>query len=190
MNAQEAAALCRFTKSCCPAQKFDEYSPDAWHLILDDIDFGPAKDAIVALSKAQVFIAPAEIRSEVSRHYREATVSLNHIIPPQELADLPAREHAWVRELRRAFVNGATERQAVVAANASQGIAPEPEPLAITSGPAAVAQLKGRMVEEATRLALVKNLATQERAEKAERFRAMKAKRAESEQALRDEAVK
>lgn len=30
MEAREAIMLCRYVQALCPAQKFDQYTPDAW----------------------------------------------------------------------------------------------------------------------------------------------------------------
>src|SRR6266487_3205722 len=55
----EAVALCRFTSACCPAQKFDEYTPDAWGLILADVRFEDAKAAVVEIKKNSTWVDPS-----------------------------------------------------------------------------------------------------------------------------------
>ena len=122
MNALEAAVLCRFVKACCPQQKFDELTPDAWGLLLADVTLADAKAAVIAVAKRQPWVAPAEILAEIHRSHRGLTLLLSHIIPPYELADLPLRENAWKRSLRAAVLDGHSENAAIQIANASQFI--------------------------------------------------------------------
>ena len=176
MNATEAAVLCRFVKACCPQQKFDELTPDAWALLLSDVTLVDAKEAAITVAKRQPWVSPAEILAEVYRSHRGAAFSLGHIIPPRELADLPHRENAWKRTLRAAVVDGCDEARAIQVANASQGITPDDEPLALTAGET-IAKMKAFSIETAN----AKSLAFQEdehmRATKAEQFRVAKAAR-------------
>jgi len=67
MTPTEALVLCRLTKGMCPQQAIDEFTPDAWHLLLEDARFEDAKAALVNLARRQPFVAPAEILTEVKR---------------------------------------------------------------------------------------------------------------------------
>lgn len=67
MNEQETAALIRMVKALCPAQKFDEYTPDAWLLVLDDVPIDAAVAALKPLARTCRFIAPADIADEIKR---------------------------------------------------------------------------------------------------------------------------
>ena len=110
MNAQEAAALCRFAKSCAPQQRFDEYTPDAWYLQLDDIDFADAKQAVVSVTREQPFVSAAEIRQHVRA--RRESIDLRQIPatdPPSALADHPQAEQQWILTYKRAIADGADE---------------------------------------------------------------------------------
>lgn len=49
MNGAEVLQLCRLVKACCPSQAFDEYSVDAWALILGSYDYADAKAAVAEL---------------------------------------------------------------------------------------------------------------------------------------------
>jgi hypothetical protein len=49
MTPAETFILVRAVQGACPQQKIDEYTPDMWHQLLDDIDFKDAQAAIVAL---------------------------------------------------------------------------------------------------------------------------------------------
>jgi len=67
MNEIELAKLLRFVHALCPAQKFDEYTPDAWELVLGDIPFDDARAALKTLGQQLRFIAPSDIAQEVRR---------------------------------------------------------------------------------------------------------------------------
>jgi hypothetical protein len=49
----------------------DEYTPDAWFDLLEDLPFDIAKAAVVRLAKRQPWVAPAEIRAEANELWRE-----------------------------------------------------------------------------------------------------------------------
>ncbi len=68
MNSQEATALCRLVKAACPAQKFDEYTPDVWAPMLANVDFDAAQKAVVEIGKRQPWISPSDIIAEVRNH--------------------------------------------------------------------------------------------------------------------------
>lgn len=67
MNEMEIAQVLGFVRALCPAQKLDEFTPDAWELVLDGIDFDDAKAALKTLGQQLRFIAPADIAGEVRR---------------------------------------------------------------------------------------------------------------------------
>lgn len=67
MTELELAKLLRFVHALCPAQKFDEYTPDAWELVLGDVPFDDARDALKTLGQKLRFIAPSDIAQEVRR---------------------------------------------------------------------------------------------------------------------------
>lgn len=67
MNSQEAAVLCRYVRALCPQQKFDEYTPDAWHDVLHSYLLDEARAAAATLATRQAFIAPGEIATEIKR---------------------------------------------------------------------------------------------------------------------------
>ncbi|WP_393075144.1 hypothetical protein [Streptomyces sp. LN704] len=68
MNSQEAAVLCRYVRALCPQQKFDEYTPDAWHDILRNYLLDEARPAAATLASRQAFVAPGEIATEIRRN--------------------------------------------------------------------------------------------------------------------------
>lgn len=74
MNEQEIAQIIGFVHALCPAQKMDEYTPDAWELVLEDIAFADARAALKTLGLQLRFIAPADIAGEV-RKIRTARIA-------------------------------------------------------------------------------------------------------------------
>lgn len=94
MNQQETAALIRMVKALCPAQRFDEYTPDAWLLVLDDIPADAAVNALKPLARTQRFIAPADIAEHIRREraQRPDTAGIDEAtaVPDADPDDVPA----------------------------------------------------------------------------------------------------
>lgn len=67
MTPRETVVLCRYVKACCPQQQVDEYTPDAWHDLLGDLELADCREAVKTIASRQPFVAPAEIRAEVRR---------------------------------------------------------------------------------------------------------------------------
>lgn len=112
MNGQEAAALCRYTKACCPQQKFDEWTPDAWHDLLGDIDVDAAQRAVRAVAKRQPFVSPSEIRGEVTRERNRLSMELGAMQPPAHIEAIEDPEEfdrayrAWLNDAREMLASG------------------------------------------------------------------------------------
>ena len=100
MNRQETVALTRYVKACCPQQAIDEYTPDAWHDLLGDLDLDACRQAAARVARRQPFVAPAEIRAEVrsERQQRLAICRSDTFMPHGETADNTA---AYLREVRQ-----------------------------------------------------------------------------------------
>lgn len=100
MNRQEAVALTRYVKACCPQQAIDEYTPDAWHDLLGDLDLGACRQAAACVARRQPFVSPAEIRAEVrsERQQRLASCRSDTFMPHGETADNVAE---YLREVRQ-----------------------------------------------------------------------------------------
>ena len=107
MTPQEAVALCRFTAACCPAQKFDEYTPDAWGLLLADVRFVDAKEAVVAVARKSPWCSPAEILAEVRKVRAKRIAEHGEIVPPADLDPDNVPEYvSWLRAAREAIGDG------------------------------------------------------------------------------------
>lgn len=76
MTSTEAAILCRYVAACCPQQKFDEYTPDAWFDLLGDLPFDMCKAAAREVAKRQPFVSPSEIRIAVAQQRRVVRAAL------------------------------------------------------------------------------------------------------------------
>lgn len=108
MNRQEAVALTRYVKACCPRQAIDEYTPDAWHDLLGDLDLDACRQAVTRVARRQPFVAPAEIRAEVrtERERRLAAVSSDKLLPAGDVADDAGAYLQQVRERVKVVADG------------------------------------------------------------------------------------
>lgn len=101
MTPTEAVLLTRYVEACCPQQRFDEYTPDAWFDLLGDLDFDDCKEAAKSVARRQPFVAPAEIRAQV-REMREERIALAPLPPPD-----PEVPEAQYRDALKAIVRRA-----------------------------------------------------------------------------------
>jgi hypothetical protein len=95
MNSQQAAILCRYVRALCPQQKFDEYTPDAWHDVLRNYLLEEARTAAATLAGKQAFVAPGEIATEIRRMHADR---LGRHTDPTPNAD-PDDVHAYKAEI-------------------------------------------------------------------------------------------
>jgi hypothetical protein len=85
VNASETLALLRYVTACCPAQKVDEYTPEAWTDLLGDLRYADAKEAV------------RRIRADrIARH--------PHVDPPGNLTEIEYR--SWLRDTQQAIADG------------------------------------------------------------------------------------
>ena len=103
MNNQEATALCRYVRALCPQQKFDEYTPDAWHDVLGQHRLEDARQAAANIAGRQPFVSPGEIVTEI-RRIRDARIgdTLPAYLPPADDetgAEYVARRRAQLRAI-------------------------------------------------------------------------------------------
>jgi hypothetical protein len=107
MTPREAFELCRFTAACCPAQKFDEYTPDAWGLILTDVRFVDAKEAVVAIKKSSTWVDPSDIIREVRKMRAKRIDEYGPITPPADLdPDDTIAYRDWWKGVQQAIADG------------------------------------------------------------------------------------
>lgn len=104
MNRADAIKLCRYVHAATPGQRLDEYTPQAWADILEDLPcgFDDARAAVVAIKRRQVFVDCSDIIAEV-RHMQDDRLARNPVqAPPAELLDDPrAYAEYLARETRR-----------------------------------------------------------------------------------------
>jgi len=103
VNALELARIISGVKNLCPAQKWEEGTPDMWEKVLAGTNFTDAKDAVVELGKHQSFIAPGEIREKALR-LRQDRVA--HVPMPVPNHTPGVSEGDEIRAIERAIGNG------------------------------------------------------------------------------------
>ncbi|ASU81535.1 hypothetical protein CDO52_00890 [Nocardiopsis gilva YIM 90087] len=91
MTREQAVVLCRYVRACCPQQKIDDYTPNAWHDLIGDLDFDDCHEAVKTIARRQPFIAPAEIRAEVRRIRDDRLRDADRVLPA---ADPDARDYS------------------------------------------------------------------------------------------------
>ena len=134
MTPQEIAVLGRYVKALCPAQKFDEYTPDAWLMVLGGLEFADCQEVLPRIAQGRPFIAPSDIAAAV-KELRVSRLSAANVIyephPEESVTDFLAR----ARGITRAAAGGQ--------------IAPSRPTLALPAGGAAFAPPEiGRIVSE------------------------------------------
>jgi len=122
MNRQETVALTRIVAAACPQQAIDDYTPDAWYELLDDLTFADCREAVRVIGRRQPFMAPAEIRAEVRRIRNDRIARTVLPAPPPELTDDPAA----YREALAANIQAAADGELPAAADGPKMIGPPP----------------------------------------------------------------
>lgn len=101
MNHTETLKLCRYIQALCPAQKIDQYTPDAWNDILNNITYDEAKTAIHTIAttddKRQLIIDPRMIYNQVKkqRQHRIETTTPN---PDNRPPTNPTEYCKWLKQ--------------------------------------------------------------------------------------------
>ena len=108
MSPEETIALCRLVKAVCPSQALDQYTPDAWALILRHIDYNDAKQAVID-------IASQPLEPGKSRYIEPGTNTVRYprIVPKDDttaaflkkrtLTNLYNQHPAWLVNAHRAL---------------------------------------------------------------------------------------
>lgn len=101
MNPIEAVALTRYVKALCPQQKFDEFTPDAWHDVLAPWPLDEARAAAAGVAGRQPFVSPAEIIGEIRRQRGNRAADFQGPGLPAEIPDAdPDDVPAYLAALR------------------------------------------------------------------------------------------
>lgn len=109
MNRTEAAQLCRLVKTVCPSQAFDEFSPEAWTLVLGGYDYDDAKAAVVAIASTpnegrSTYIEPGHIIAGIRRIRSKRLEATPLPTPPDGLTVAESVE--WQRRTRDQIAAG------------------------------------------------------------------------------------
>lgn len=125
MNPNETLQICRMVKSLCPSQAMDQYTPDAWAVVLASCGFSDAKQAIGNLAAMPLepgksrYIEPGHIIGEVQR-IRAKRLELTPF--PEPPAGLDGQQYtAWKREVRDQIAAGTYQPEPTGAIEASPG---------------------------------------------------------------------
>jgi hypothetical protein len=103
VNPLELAKIISGVKALCPAQKWEEATPDMWELVLGELNYADAKAAIVSLGRHQTFIAPGEVFTEVKR-IRADRVGRAPMPCPNDVPGVSAGDE--IRAIQRAMADG------------------------------------------------------------------------------------
>ena len=111
MSPEETIALCRLVKAICPSQALDQYTPDAWALILRHIDYNDAKQAVIDIASRPLepgksrYIEPGHIIAQVKRIRAQRLADHGPLIPPPGL-DGTTEYLAWIRQASAVVASG------------------------------------------------------------------------------------
>ena len=103
----EAAALCRYLQACCPQQKFDQFTSDAWFDLLADMPFGLAKLAAQRVASRQPFVSPSEIIATAKAMRKAVAPHITRLLDDIEGAAPSDPDTNWI-----AWCRGRRERVA------------------------------------------------------------------------------
>jgi hypothetical protein len=104
----ETVVLARYVRALCPQQKFDEYTPDAWHDVLADFRLADARAAAAAVARRQPFVSPAEIIAEITQIRSDRATDFQGPGLPAEVPDAdPDDVQAYLAALRGQRVRAA-----------------------------------------------------------------------------------
>lgn len=119
--------LVRLVKAACPSQLLDQYTPDAWHFMLDDIDYADAKAAVRHLGRLDLepgkarYIEPGHVIAQVRRIRGKRIEEYGPIDPPSGLDS--GAYLRWLRDTSDAIASGRMPERPALAANPERGTA-------------------------------------------------------------------
>lgn len=112
MNAAESLRICRLAKALSPAQAVDEYTPDAWAIVLASVRYIDAEQALMELGGEQEWIHVSHIKKRVKRiRDQRSTAFGTPTDPPPEASADPEVYHRWYAETVRAVRDGDLTRE-------------------------------------------------------------------------------
>lgn len=112
MTPDETVVLARYVRALCPQQKFDEYTPDAWHDVLGDFALADARSAAAAVARKQPFVSPAEIIDEIRKQRDERAADFQGPGLSAEVPDAdPDDWRAYMTALREQRTRAADGRE-------------------------------------------------------------------------------
>lgn len=100
MTDEEVIALSKYVAALCPAQRFNEFTPDAWIDVLAPYAAVDARAAVVAVARRQPFVSPAEIIAEITRIRGDRIAAANLVYdgdPNESALDSPRSLRALVQ---------------------------------------------------------------------------------------------
>lgn len=106
MGPDELEQITRGIKALCPAQKWDEYTPDLWLGVLQRVRYADATVALERLAARQPWIGPSDIVREVSaiRGGRLERV----LVEPNDVPGVSSCDEE--RALRKAIADGTMDQ--------------------------------------------------------------------------------
>jgi hypothetical protein len=111
VSPDEALRICRLAKALSPAQAVDEYTPEAWALVLRDVRYSDAEAALVELGGEREWIHVSHIKARVRRIRDERMRTFGTIPdPPDEVCADAERYHHWYADTVRAIRDGSVTR--------------------------------------------------------------------------------
>lgn len=140
MNPAETVILARYVRALCPQQKFDEYTPDAWHGILAGYDLDDARSAVANhVTAGNSFVSVAEIITGIK------AIRLRRIEAANPLYDgTPDEDGQQSAENIRALVGAAADGR--LRNRTIRGALESGEPPAITGRAKAMLEAVGQRV--------------------------------------------
>lgn len=113
MSPDEALRLCRLAKALSPAQAVDEFTPEAWAVVLRDTRYVDAEQALMELGGEQEWVHVSHIKQRVRQIRGRRILEVGMPEPPDGLSDDDYRD--WYRETYRRVADGeqAQERRAL-----------------------------------------------------------------------------
>lgn len=112
MKPSDVVALVAYVHELVPAQRVSEYTPDAWHDVLGDVpaSLTEARQAAARVARRSTWIAPGEVRGELTRLIRPGRS--NHLALPSRFEsdeDRAARISRGAAMARRALEQAKTK---------------------------------------------------------------------------------